>query len=148
MWLLPSEQTCTLHRRLQDYLKCFETRQIMHDREEMLQEKCLQPHIFPSVLVMKWTTKQTAFNRGGGGITQLSLEFITSHPSLYCKKCSRLLQLLASKMTQGKYLKTTAYFHPPHPSWNATQSNYKRAPQKNSTCLWNLSPPIKAGHFI
>lgn len=60
--------------------------------------------------------KTNSFQPGrGGGITQLSLEFITSHPSLYCKKCSRLLQLLASKMTQGKYLKTTAYFHPPIP---------------------------------
>ena len=55
--------------------------------------------LFPSVLVMKWPAEQTASSRVR--ITQLSLEFITSHPSLHCNKMFKafffFLQLLAKQ---------------------------------------------------
>lgn len=64
---------------------------------------------------------------GGGKKTQLSLEFITSHPSLYCKKMFKALQLHASKMTQGKYLK-----HPRFPLLKSNQCTNSFHSEKNT----------------
>lgn len=82
--------------------------QLIHDMLQIckkeLTKQCFKPPFFPAVLVIKWTTKQTASNWGG----DLNCSWNVSPPIFHytAKQMFKALQLLASKISQCKYLKS------------------------------------------
>lgn len=111
MWLLPSEKTYKLHLSCFMLLWC--TSQMMH-KHNSGKKLSLNHHVthFPPAVLQWWSepqNKQQLEEEGGGDSTVSGIYHLPSFTVLQ-KKMFKALRFLASKITQGKYLKTPHIF--------------------------------------